>query len=305
LSFTLTFAQDKIIAIVNSDIITQKDLNDFLNFTKIQLSREFSGKTLEEKVQSMKLDLLDRLIEDRLILQEAKKILEEAKKKKDMLTVLRIKVDQNRVKARVDEIEKQYNSDSEFQNNLAKHGLVQADLESKITEQMLMFNIIDFKIRDNIIVSPEEVTDFYHKNLKEFILSEEREVEAVTLENLDLAKSFSYNLKRGEDLVDLAARYPLSINKMNTRKGEGLREEVEDAIFKLNIGEVSDPIEIDEKYYVFRLNNIIPSEQLSLSEAQERIHSYLFEKKFQEEMVKWLDELRHKSFIKVTGAGDV
>jgi len=36
-TFALTcFAQDKIIAIVNKDIITQKDLNDFINFMRVQ-----------------------------------------------------------------------------------------------------------------------------------------------------------------------------------------------------------------------------------------------------------------------------
>ncbi len=63
------FAQDKIAAIVNNDIITQKDLDDFLNFMRIQLSQDYSGKELENKIQAMKPDLLDRLIEDRLILQ--------------------------------------------------------------------------------------------------------------------------------------------------------------------------------------------------------------------------------------------
>ena len=67
------YAQDKIIAIVNSDVITQKDLNDFLNFMRMQLMTEYKGKELENKIQSMKLDLIDKLVEDRLILQQAKK----------------------------------------------------------------------------------------------------------------------------------------------------------------------------------------------------------------------------------------
>ena len=67
------YAEDKIVAVVNKDVVTQKDLNDFLHFMTMQLSREFKGKELENKLASIKADLLNRLIEDKLILQEAKK----------------------------------------------------------------------------------------------------------------------------------------------------------------------------------------------------------------------------------------
>jgi len=53
-------------------VITQKDLADFLNFIRLQYSQQLKGKALAEKVDSMKKDLLQRLIEDRLILQQAK-----------------------------------------------------------------------------------------------------------------------------------------------------------------------------------------------------------------------------------------
>ncbi|MDO8488897.1 MAG: SurA N-terminal domain-containing protein, partial [Candidatus Omnitrophota bacterium] len=66
------WALDKVVAIVNNEIITQKDLNDFLNFMRLQYSRQLKGKALEEKIGTMKQDLLQRLIEDRLMLAQAK-----------------------------------------------------------------------------------------------------------------------------------------------------------------------------------------------------------------------------------------
>lgn len=279
------FAQDKIIAVVNNDIVTQKDLNDFINFMRMQLSKEYEGKELEKRIQSMKLDLLDRLIEDRLILQEAKKN--------------NIKCDENRVKARINEIKRHYTSEVEFQNDLAKQGLVQADIESKIREQLLMYNIVEQKVRDKIVVRPDEVTDFYNKNIKEFHTGEERELEVIVLENEDLARTLVYNLKSGQKLEDLATRYPITVNQLKARHGEELRKDIEDAVFKLTIGEISDPIKVDDKYYIFKLDNIIPSRQLTLSEVQDKIHNFLLEKKMQEELKEWLDELKKQSYIKV------
>ncbi len=277
-------AEDKIIAIVNCDVITQKDLNDFIGFMSMQLSRDYKGRELEEKIQSMKLDLLDRLIEDRLILQEAKKN--------------NVKIDENRVKARINEIKKRYPSDAEFKDDLAKQGLIQADIESRTREQLLMYEIVEQMVKDKIIIRPDEVTSFYNKNIKEFVSGEERELETVALENDDLARTVSYELRAGKKLVDLAAKYPLTVNKLNARRQE-LRKDIEDTVFKLDISEVSNPVKIDDKYYVFKLDNIIPARQLSLPEVQDKIYAFIFEKKMQEKLTKWLDELKQKSYIKI------
>jgi len=278
------YAEDKIIAIINCDVITQKDLNDFLSFMGMQLSREYSGRELGKRIQSMKQDLLDKLIEDRLILQEAKKN--------------NIRVDESRVKARINEIKKHYNSDTEFKDDLAKQGLTQADIESRIREQLLMYNIVEYMVKDKIVVRPDEVTSFYNKNTKELVSEEERELEAIILENEDLAKTVSYELRTGQKLVDLATKYSLTVNTIKTRQGE-LRKDIEDVVFKLGISEISNPVKIDDKYCVFKLDNIIPARHLTLSESQDKIHAFLFEQKMQEELTKWLDELKQKSYIKI------
>ncbi|MEK6727404.1 MAG: peptidyl-prolyl cis-trans isomerase [Candidatus Omnitrophota bacterium] len=280
------YAQDKIVAVVNNDVITQKDLDDFASFMRMQLSREYRGEALEIKIESIKKDMLDKLIEDRLILQEAKNN--------------KIVIDESRVKARINEIKKRYPTDPEFQSDLANQGMVQADLEKKIREQFLMYNIIDLKIRSKIIVRPDEVTHFYNENKKEFVTFEERELDAITLENSDQADSFSYNLKRGEKLEDLAVRYPVTINKINFSESTGLRKEIESEVGKLGVGEVSNPVKIEDKYCVFRLNAIIPPKELSLLESQGKIHEFIFNSKMQEGLTKWLDELKKNSYIKIS-----
>jgi len=37
---------------------------------------------------------------------------------------------------------------------------VQADLENKISEQMLMYNFVEQKVRSKVIVRPDEITSF-------------------------------------------------------------------------------------------------------------------------------------------------
>jgi parvulin-like peptidyl-prolyl isomerase len=279
------YAQDKVIAVVNNEVIAQKDLSDFLNYIRLQYSRQLQGKALEEKVTSMKQDLLQRLIEDRLILQQAK--------------LDKIVVDSSRIKSKIEEIKKGYPSEAAFEQDLAKQGLVQADLENKIREQMLMRSLIEGKVRSKVIIRPDEVTSFYAKNKKQLVKPEERILTMIIIQDEDAAKTVSYQLRSGIKLEELATKFEFTTDKFSATPGQQLRPEIEDTVFKLGRGEISNPVKVDGKYFIFKLDDIIGSQQLSLVQAQDEIKSYLFEKKMQEELVKWLDELKKQSYIKI------
>jgi parvulin-like peptidyl-prolyl isomerase len=293
------YALDKIIAIVNNDAVTQKDLDDFTNFMRMQLSQEYSGGALNQKIESIKSGLLERLIEDRLILQEAKSMLEQARKNKDLRTVSQLEIDPNTIKAKITEVKKNYEKDSDFQADLTKQGLNQADLEAKIKEQLLMYRAIELRVKENIIIAPDEITNFYNKNLKTFVSGEERELDVITLEDKELAKTLSYNLRTGAKIEDLATRFPFTLNKLKVMPGEEFRKEIKDVIFKLGLTEISEPVKIGNKYYIFKLLEITPPRQLSLSEVQDKIQAYLFEEKMKEGLSRWLAELKKKSYIQI------
>jgi len=278
------FAQDKIIAVVNNDIVTQKEFDDFVMFMRMQLSTELKGRRLDDKIESMKGEFIDRLIEDKIILQEAQKN--------------KIIVDESRVKGRLDEIRKQYPSDIEFQQALKKQGMVQADVESKVRDQMLMYGIIDAKVRSKVAVSPVEVTAFYQNDPAKFQAPQVSEFDYIVLESSGLADEISRGIKNGQALESFTDKYSLSVAKLSMREGQ-FKKDVEESLMKLKSGEVSEPLKIENKYYIFRLNNIIPPRQLSLAEAQESIQSYLFNRKMQEKLAQWLDGLKKQSYIKI------
>jgi len=279
------YGQDRVAAVVNNEIITQKDLNDFLNFMRMQYSRQLSGKALEEKVNSAKQDLLQRLIEDRIMLQQAKNE--------------KIIIEPSRIKAKVNEIKKRYALESDFERDLAKQGLVQADLENKIREQMLTFNIVEQKVRSKVVIRPEEVTDFYNQNKRQFMKPEERLLTVIISQDESSAKSLVYYLRLGEKLESLATRYAFTTDTLSVYQGQDLRNEIEDTVSKLGMSEVSDPVKIDGQYYIFRLDEILGSRQMDLAQSQERIQAYLFDKKLQERLNSWLDELKKQSYIKI------
>jgi parvulin-like peptidyl-prolyl isomerase len=209
-------------------------------------------------------------------------------------------IDEARIKSRINEAKKDYPTDTQFQAELMKQGLTQADIEKKIREQFLMFNIVEKEVRSKINIKPEEVTEFYEKHKKNFNSGEGREIEAISLESNDLARTVAYSLKSGTKLVDLAARYPFTVNQLKVNRGDEIRKEIEDVLIKLGVNEVSEPVKIDNKYYIFRIINITAAKELTLTEVQDKIQSLLIEKKMQEGLIRWLDGLKKDSYIKIT-----
>ncbi|MBU1124674.1 MAG: SurA N-terminal domain-containing protein [Candidatus Omnitrophica bacterium] len=278
------YATDKIVAVVNKDVITQKDLSDFLNFMRIQFSKDIAPNEGEERIQAMKDDLLDRLIEDKLILQEAKR--------------LNLRVDDSRVMSKIDDMRDRYQSDKGFQEALLAQGITQADIEKKIREQLLMYTVIEAMVKSKIVINPEEVTFFYNENRARLSKPEERIFLAIEFNDESLAHSFSYEWRTTSTLEDMATRYPFTVNSFSAKKEE-MRKEIDEVVFRMELGEISGPVRIDDIYYVFKVEAIVPPQIKTLSESQDQIYPILFEGKLQEKLMQWLEELKKNAYIKI------
>ena len=278
-----SYCADWIVAIVNKDIISKSDLESFSRFINMQLSRQFQGEALKEKIAEAAPELLDRLIEDKLIIQEAKK--------------QNIKVDENRIKARIDEIKKSYASEKEFIESLTTNGLTQADIENKVREQMLMFEVVQQKIRDRIRICPREITDFYKEHKDELGMPALRKVLAMAIESENTAKKAFDDLKNGEDFKQVAESYEISINDLDEVAPGQLRKEIDQVVSTLQPGEFSDIVRVDGVLYIFKLEGMTAARDRSFEEVKEDIYNHIFEEKMQEQMSKWLDDLKAKAYI--------
>jgi parvulin-like peptidyl-prolyl isomerase len=277
--------QDKVVAVVNDEIITQKDLDGFISFMRVQLAREYSQDRLEQKIDTMKQDLLQRLIEDRLILQEARKS--------------NIAVDKNRIKAKIAELKRAHNSEREFQEFLIRQGVTESDLEQKMRDQMMTYEIIETKIKNKIVVKPSEITEYYSANPGQFFVPEQREFISIVVEDQALAQKISVDLKAGKAAEGVAVEYSAKPNTFTAKKGGELKAEIENVVFALNLNDVSDAVKIDNAYYVFKLLTIVPESKQELIEAQNAINRMLLDKKMQESMIEWIDQLKKKAYINI------
>ena len=143
---------DAIIAIVNDDVITLKDLRQYIAGIASQLRVE--NKSPEEIQQIMgdyEQKGLDKLIEDKLILAAAND--------------KGIDVRDDIVDKRLQEIKDRYPSEDDFIKALNAQGMTVSDLQQKLTDQMKVKYEVDMEVRDKIFVNPQDVTDYYNKHM--------------------------------------------------------------------------------------------------------------------------------------------
>lgn len=282
---SLSLADEGVVAVVNNEVITQKDLNNFINFMKIQLSGQYTKEEVEQRVNQMLPDLISRLIEDRLILQAAYKE--------------NISVNQSRIDARIEQIKRRYASETDFLNDLISQGLSLADIETKIREQFLMFEIIDSKVKSKVVVKPQEVTAYYYAHKKDFGESEFRWVRFLTVKDLEIINELEQSLYSYRNLDQVAAAYSLEITDLGWVTSKQLNEQIAKIVFNLEEGKISPLMNLENNNYLFEVKHIQPSKELSLSQMQDEISKYLFEKKMKQALKEWLDELKSKAYIEV------
>jgi len=108
---------NKFVAIVNDEVITQQDIDQLLAVLYAQYSQEYKGDELLQKMEQVKKDILNQVIEDKLVLSRAKE--------------LNIKVTESEISERLDYIKNGFSSEEEFYKTLETQGITIANLKDR------------------------------------------------------------------------------------------------------------------------------------------------------------------------------
>ncbi|MFZ5800975.1 MAG: SurA N-terminal domain-containing protein, partial [Candidatus Omnitrophota bacterium] len=235
-------AVDRIVAIVNDEVITEKDLESFLAVMFLQSRDEYKDKAeFEQGMRAYRPEAIERMIEDRLVAQEAKR--------------QRLSVPEGMVAQRIEEMKAKFNSPDEFAAALAVEGLTINDVKNKLTEQVLMRRAIEENVRNKVSVSPTEITAYYQGHQPEIRMPQLAEVDSIYIPFLNSATEAKAKsreaweeLKKGDDFSVVAAKYSYAASLGKVAKGQ-LRPDIEKVIFGLKTGEFSSPVETEKGYY--------------------------------------------------------
>ncbi len=290
---------NKFVAVVNDEVITQQDVDQLLSVLYAQYSQEYKGDELLQKMEQVKKDILNQIIEDKLVLSRAKE--------------LGIKITESEINERLDYIKKGFPSEEEFYKTLETQGVTIANLKDRYRDQIMMKKLVDHEVKSRISVLPSETSDYYEKHRSQFREGDKYRVKNILVKAKD-AVSFElakveidnvYNkLKEGGNFNDLAMQYSQGPNAEKggdmgyIEKGQML-EALDNAIFKLKSGEFSEPVKSEIGYHLFKVEDIKYGKQVSLEDAQKDIQMILFQDKFKARVNEWLSGLKKKAYISI------
>lgn len=303
----------KIVAIVNDEVITEAELDRALAPVQLQMQATLAPEELAREMNRVRAEVLERLIEERLMLQEARnpRPVEVAKGK--VGTPPPIEVTPAEVDEMLREVRGRFPSEEAFTEALAAQGLAEEDLRQRFREQITIRKLIDREARYRVTVSPAEVTEYYQNHPEEFVRPPAVQVSAIlirpngpvdAIRARGLAQDLLKRLRAGEDFHELARRYSDGLNPETggrigwIEKGRG-RPEIEQALFGLKPGEFSEVIETPVGLHIFLVESARPGEQMKLEQVQGAIRAKLLNEKAGAKYEAWIARLKSESYITV------
>jgi peptidyl-prolyl cis-trans isomerase SurA len=290
---------NKFVAIVNDEVITQQDIDQLLAVLYAQYSQESKGDELLQKMEEVKKDILNQIIEDKLVLSRAKE--------------LGIKITESEIDERLDYVKKGFSSDEEFYKTLETQGVTIANLKDRYRDQLMMKKLVDYEVKSKISVLPSEISDYYEKHKDQFkerdkyrvknILIKAKDDVSFELVKVEIEDVFN-KLKEGGNFDDLAKQFSQGPNAekggdMGYIEQGQMLEALDNAIFKLKPGEFSEPVKSEIGYHIFKVEDIQYGKQVSLEEVQKDVQMMLFQDKFKAQVNEWLSELKKKAYISI------
>lgn len=289
---------DKIVVVVNNEIITQREIDIMLAPIYTQYKTQYKGEELIKKLEEVREDIIKQLIEDRLILSEAKK--------------QNISVEDKEVEFRIDDIKRKMGSERELENMLNQQNLTLNELRARYKEKLMIRKLIDQKVGSKIIITPLEVKNYYNDHKDEFLQPEEinlrqiliksKEEKAGQEEALRRAREIFKRIKEGCDFGGLAKEYsdgPYAGEGglMGYVKKGDLMPQIEEIVFNLKDQESSGIIQSALGYHIFKVEDRKARRTKELPEVRQDIEEYLYREKADQKLKGWIDLLAKSAYI--------
>ena len=290
---------DSIVAVVNDQTITASEIVDAMKPVEQQIRRAYTGKAVEQKLSQARKDIIDRLIEEKLILQEAKQQKIEVKNEEtdDML---------KQVKAK-------FPNEQAFKKAMEIQGMNTWELKKAYKEQLMVKKMVRQYVRARANITPAEITKYYQAHIKEYKTAPAVNISQIMIRykssedssrTAKTAAQVTQLLAMGADFSSVANKYSEGsdaregINIGFVERGT-MAKEIEDIIFNMKEGEVSKPIKTSIGFAIIRVNSVRKEGFRPVEEVKDQIEGNLLDDAAKTVLEKWIQELKAKAFIQV------
>lgn len=293
---------EKIVAIVNSEIILESDFKILEN--KIKNSSMIDDSLIESgdvnSLSDNRKAKLDYLINERILDSEVKR--------------LNLNVTMDRVQMEIKEMAKRNGISSEEVLAAVKaQGMPIADYQAFLKTRIERQSLLEAEIISKIRVTEEDAfSEYLKKNPNAKNTVAEYKIAHIlfnpkknSLQASQERAAEVYNkLKKGEKFEALAEQYSEDPDFsqggfLGTFKAGDFSKEIEDAIRNIEVGEITPVLKTKQGIHIFKVLEKKSTKDPKFEKEKGLITASLVEKNFKRQLKIWLQSKRDESFIKI------
>lgn len=300
---------DKVVAVVNDEVITLSEVEEEAARAYQSLAREYQGQKLTDSLAETRADILDSMIDRRLINQKAKQ--------------LNTTVTEEEITTAYENTRNRLSLDpAQFREKLAGSGLTEELYRRQLKDQILQSKLISYDVRAKVVITEEMLKDYFDEHYaaeKEkgsyYLLqmgftwkadADDPENSTAKEETRKKAERILDQVRRGEDFKTLAKKFS-DLPSAGDGGDIGILElddmapAMRTAISPLEPGELTDLIEIANGFQFYKVLSGEEKEQASsasFAAVKEEIREKLYDEKMKAAYSEWVKKLKEDAFIK-------
>jgi peptidyl-prolyl cis-trans isomerase SurA len=291
---------DRIVAVVNDEVITLHELRTRLDFAVTQLQKQ--GTPLPPR-DELERQMLERLIMDKVQLQHARDN--------------GMRIDDSQLEQALQRIAANNKmSLASFRDALQKDGIPFAKFREDIREEMTIARVREREVNDKIVISEGEIDNYLSGDSTGASSSEEYEVAHILLRSPESAspeqiqklkaraEEVYERIKRGEDFSQLAASYSdapdaLKGGSLGARQLDRLPALFAEVVVKLKDGEVGPLLRSPNGFHLVKLiakhggKVMAPVEQTRVRHILIKVNEVVSETEARHKLEGLYDRIKH------------
>lgn len=290
---------DKVIAVVNQEVITWSDLYKAMEFEASDKIKDIKEEEKRKMFKENEGPFLEVLIDMKLQIQAAKQ--------KGIYAAA------EEITEAINDIKKKYSMDEQtLTASLAREGLTLDEYKKKLSEQIILSRVVSQEVRNKIVVSDAEIAKYIEKSRDTLITDDAFRIRQIFFRKPqnpsdrktaeEKAGTVYQQIKAGENFAALAQKHSEDPSGKAggdlgfIKKGQ-MAKEFTDVLSQMKAGDISQPFWTDMGLHIIKLEEKI--EKQSEAALKESAKNKLIEQRFSEKYKHWLRELRETAYIEI------
>ncbi len=294
---------DRIVAVVDDEVITASELEEAARPLLAQIGAINDPVTRAQLRDRQLRTALDALVGKTLVAQEAAR--------------RNLGVSSADVNAHLERVRAQQGwTEDQLRMYLSGQGLSLAKFREEVRENLLRQRVVGAVLGSKIRIGESDLRDYYKEKLTQANTEFEVEAAHIVLTVPDNATSaeeaairqqaneLAQRAKSGEEFAALARQYSQGPGAtdggyLGTLRRGSIDGSIEQAIFALEPGQIGGPVRSPFGYHVLYAISKKSLPAQAYEEVKAQLQRELHEKRLEEELGKWVEELKKKSFVDI------